>query len=90
MDKVYASLELRREMRKRGCHVNMKMRRGDYTRKRGPKFKLDEEKYQVRFLVEKCFAWLENFRRVRIRREHRLAMFKAFVFLGLIIVLLRN
>ena len=90
LDKVYVSLDLRRKMRKKGCHVNMKTRTGDYTRKRGPKFRFDEEKYQVRFLVEKCFAWLENFRRVRIRREYKLAMFKAFVFLGLIIVLLRN
>lgn len=90
LDKVYVSLELRRSMRRKGCHVNMKMRAGDYTRKRGPKFRLDEEKYQVRFLVEKCFAWLENFRRVRIRREYKLAMFKGFVFLALIVILLRN
>jgi transposase len=90
LDKVYVSLELRRDMRKKGCHVNMKMRAGDYIRKKGPKFKLDEEKYRVRFLVEKCFAWLENFRRLRIRREYKLAMFKAFVYLALIIILIRN
>ena len=90
LDKVYVSLELRRDMRSKGCHVNMKMRAGDYVRKRGPKFRLNEEKYKVRFLVEKCFAWLENFRRIRIRREYNLAMFKAFVYLALIIILIRS
>lgn len=90
LDKIYVSLELRREMRKKGCHVNMKTRRGDYIRKKGPKFRFNEEKYKVRFLIEKCFAWLENFWRVRIRREYHLAMFKAFVYLALIIILMRN
>jgi len=90
LDKIYVSLDLRREMRQRGCHVNMKMRDGDYIRKRGPKFKFDEEKYTVRFLIEKCFAWLGNFWRIRLRREYNLAMFKAFVYLALIIILIRN
>jgi transposase len=90
LDKIYVSLELRREMRQRGGHVNMKTREGDYIRKRGPKFKFDEEKYKVRFLLEKCFAWLENFWRIRLRREYNLAMFKAFVYLALIIILIRN
>ena len=55
-----------------------------------PKFKFDKDKYQVRFKVERCFAWLENFWRIKIRREYRLAMFKAFVYLAAIIILIRN
>lgn len=90
LDKIYTSAELRREMKRRGCHVNMKMRDGDYIRKRGPKFRFYKDKYKVRFLCEKCFAWLENFRRLRLRREYHLAMFKAFVYLALIIILIRN
>ena len=90
LDKIYVNLEFRREMRNKGTFVNMKTRKGDYIRKRGPKFRFDEEKYKVRFLVERSNAWLKNFRHIRLRREYHIAMFKAFVYLALIIVLLRN
>ncbi len=43
----------------------------------------------VRFLVERTNAWLKAFRRIRIRREYKPAMFKAFVYLALIIILVR-
>jgi len=68
----------------------MQTRSEDYTRKRGPKFRFDEVKYKVRFQVEITFAWMENFWRVRLRREYKAAMFKAFVYLALIIALIRN
>lgn len=90
LDKIYVSLDMRREMRRHGTYVNMKTRRGDYTRKRGPKFRLKEDKYQVRFLIEKAFAWLENFKRCKYRVEYLLSSFKAFVYLALIIILIRN
>ena len=89
-DKIYTSLDFRREMRSKGTYVNMETRRGDYTRKRGPKCGFDAEKYQVRFLVERLIGWLKGFRRLRLRREYRPAMFKGLVFLALIIILLRN
>jgi len=90
LDKGYTSAELRREMRKKGIHVNMQTKRGDYTRKRGPKFRFLAEKYKVRFLIEKTFAWMENFRHIKLRREYKPAMYKAFVYLSLILILLRN
>lgn len=90
LDKIYASVELRRTMRQKGTQINMETRRGDYIRKRGPKFRFDAEKYKTRFLVERLNAWLKNFWRIRIRRDRLPAMFKGFVYLGLIIVLLRQ
>ena len=90
LDKIYVSLDMRREMRWHGTYVNMKTRRGDYTRKRGPKFQLKEDQYRVRFLIEKAFAWLENFKRCKYRVEYLLSSFKAFVYLALIIILIRN
>lgn len=90
LDKGYTSLDLRRKLRTKGTYVNMKVRNGDYIRKRGPKFRFHEDKYKVRFLVEKVFGWLKNFKRIRVRREYKPAMFKAFVYLGLILILLRN
>lgn len=67
----------------------MQMRQGDYIRKKGPQFSFDEEKYQVKLLLERTFAWLENFWHLRLRREYCVAMFKAFVYLALIIILIR-
>lgn len=90
LDKIYASLELRRKMRKKGTKINMQMRGNDYKRKRGPKFIFEASKYKVRFMIERLNAWLKNFGRIRIRKDRNPAMFKAFVYLGLIIVLIRR
>lgn len=90
VDKVYVSLDLRREMRNKGTYINMQTRKGDYIRKRGPKFQFLGEKYKVRFKVERTNAWMENFRQLRLRRDYLPAMFKASVYLALILILLRN
>jgi len=89
-DKGYTSIQLRRYLRTKGVFINMGIRKGDYQKKRGPRFRFDEEKYKVRFEIERTFSWLKSFRAIRIRRNRRLSMFKAFIFLALIIVLLRN
>lgn len=90
MDMIYSNLTLRRDMRKQGTKINVQTRPGYYTRKIGPKFKFDGEKYKIRFLVERTNAWLKSFWRIRIRREHSPAMFKAFVYLALIVILTRS
>jgi len=90
LDKGYTSADLRRKLRVKGTYVNMQTRKNDYIRKKGPKFGFKEEKYRIRFLVEKVFAWMKNFKRIRRRREYNPAMYKAFVYLALILILLRN
>lgn len=90
LDKIYVSLNFRREMRNAGTKVNMEMRKGDYVRKRGPKFRFDKKKYKTRFLIERLNAWLKNFWRIRIRQDRLPTMYKGFVYLGLIIILLRQ
>lgn len=89
LDKLYVSLERRREFKNKGTKINMEMKVNDYKRKRGPKFSFDKLKYQIRFLVERLNGWLKNFRSIRIRRTYHPAMFEAFVYLALIIVLIR-
>jgi len=89
LDKLYVSLERRREFRRLGTKINMQMKANDYKRKRGPKFSFDELKYQVRFLIERLNGWLKNFRSIRMRRSYHPAMFKAAVYLALIIILVR-
>lgn len=88
--KGYTSKELRRELRKKGIKINMETRQKDYKRKRGPKFGFNKDKYKTRFLIERQFAWIESFKRLRTRVERLIASFKAFVYLALIIILMRN
>lgn len=90
LDMKYMSLILRRELRRKGIRANMKVRDQDYRRKRGPKFKLDAEKYEKRFLLERINGWLKSFRSITIRREYHFAMFEALVYLALIIILIRS
>jgi len=90
LDKGYTSVNLRRTMRSKGTKINMEMRVGDYIRKRGPKFSFDKQKYKVRFLVERTNGWLKSFRHIRTRRDYLPSMFKAFVYLALIIILIRQ
>jgi transposase len=89
LDMSYMSLALRRAMRQKGIRINMKTRAQDFRRKRGRKFKLDNEIYNLRMEVERTNSWVKAFRALRLRRSPHPAMFKAFVYLALIIVLLR-
>jgi len=89
-DKGYTSIELRRNLRRSGIHINMETRVKDYRHKRGPMFKFDEEKYKGRFSVERLNGWLKGFRSLRLRRSFKIGMFKALVYLALIVILLRN
>jgi len=82
--------EFRRKMKKKGIKINMQMREKDYLRKKGQKFRFEASKYKVRFLIERLNAWLKNFWRIRIRRDRYPVIFKAFVYLELIIVLIRS
>jgi len=90
LDMSYMSLSLRHFMRQKGIRVNMKVRRQDFQRKRGPKFKFDEQNYLKKWLLERTNSWIKAFRRLRLRREYHSAMFKAFVYLALIIILIRH
>lgn len=90
LDMGYMSTALRRAMRQIGIRVNMKWREQDFRRKRGPKFKFDKEKYAMRLLLERTNGWVKAFRSLRLRRSYHPAMFKAFVYLALIIILIRQ
>ena len=90
MDKGYTSLKLRRELRQKGIQVNMEIKSGDYIRKIGPKFKLKQTLYDTRFTIERLSGWLKSFKRCRLRQEFTMSSFKAFIYLALIIVLIRG
>lgn len=90
LDMSYMSLSLRRALRQKGIRVSMKWREQDYQRKRGPKFKFDEQNYVTRLLLERTNGWVKNFRSLRLRRSVHPAMFKAFVYMALIIIPIRQ
>jgi transposase len=90
LDKGYISIALRRAMRTKKIRINMETRRIDYTKKRGPVFRFDRQIYKTRFELEKLNGWVKAFRALRLRRSYHPANFKAFVYLALIIVLIRN
>lgn len=90
LDMKYRSLVLRRELRSKGIKANMKCEDQDYRRKRGPKFRFDEQIYERRFLLERLNSWLKGFRSMSMRRQYHFAMFEALVYLSLIIILIRS
>lgn len=90
MDKGYTSIDLRRKLASRKIRVNMETRVNDYHHKKEPRFKLNEAIYKLRFNLEKTFGWLKAFRRVRTRKDHSISIFKGFVYLSAIIVLMRS
>jgi transposase len=47
-------------------------------------------RYRRRWLVERLFAWLHNFRRLIIRHEYKLENYLGFVHLGCILILVRQ
>ena len=90
LDMHYMSAELRRTVRKKGIWVNMDVRNQDYRRKRGPKFRFNGQIYKLRFLIERLNAWVKNIKRLRFKREYNISSFRGFVYLALIIILLRR
>jgi transposase len=47
-------------------------------------------RYKRRWKVERLFAWLQSFRRIQVRHDRRVENYLAFVFLGCMIIFLRN
>jgi transposase len=47
-------------------------------------------RYRRRWIVERTFAWLHNFRRLVVRWDRHLTMYAAFFHVALIVVVLRK
>ena len=60
------------------------------TRKRRTQDGRPLRRYRRRWLVERVFAWLHNFRRLVTRYERKATNFLGFVQLGCIVILLRQ
>lgn len=89
-DKGFDSKKLRNNLRKRGIKANIPERQFKRRRKKGRPPVYDQTKAKFRAFVERTFAWLKYFRRLRYRWERKAKMFQAFVDLGCLLICLKR
>lgn len=86
-DKGYDSDPLRRRWRRRGIKPCVPQRR---SKKPHRGRKPDLEGYRHRWIVERTFAWLGNFRRLVVRWERHARNYLAFLLIACAIICLRS
>jgi hypothetical protein len=79
LDMGYERYTRRREFKERGCQVRMEQKIKENSRKRGPRFIYTDEHKKERSKIERFFAWLQSFKRIKYRRERKKSLFHAFV-----------
>jgi transposase len=89
-DRAYDSRAFRTSLRKRGIKVCIPPRRRpkNWRKKRGRPVTADRQTYKQRFKVERSFAWMGNYRRLLIRWEHHLSVYRGFCFFALALICL--
>jgi transposase len=89
-DRAYDSRAFRQCLRKRGIKVCIPPRRRprNWRKKRGRPVTADRETYKQRFKVERSFSWRGNYRRLLIRWEHHLGVYRGFCFFALALICL--
>ena len=85
-DRGYASKAFRSYLRARGIKpcIPDKRRPKHWKAKQGRPLTYDRERYKQRFIIERTFAWLGNYRRLLIRWEHTFSVYRGFFLLALI------
>jgi transposase len=84
-DRGYDSDPFRRWLRRKGITPCIPAR----SNRRGRR-KSWEEEYRQRWRVERTFAWVGNFRRLALRYERLVSVYRAFFILACIIICLRK
>jgi transposase len=79
-DRAYDSRELREYLRGRGIAscIPTRKRRADWKPKKGRPFAAAKEDYAKRWVVERTFAHMGNYRRLLVRWERHLCVYRAF------------
>jgi transposase len=91
-DRGYDSSAFRRALRRRGIRMCIppKRRPATWKAKRGRPVVARREDYRLRYTVERSFAWLGNFRRLLIRWERLLVVYRGLFAVALLLVCLRR
>jgi transposase len=87
-DRAYDSDPLDERMAEMGIEMIAPHKRN--RRKRKTQDGRALRRYRRRWLVERLFAWLQNFRRLITRHEYRMENYLGFVHLACIIILMRQ
>jgi transposase len=87
-DRAYDSRELRAYLRKRGiaCCIPARRRPKEWKPKRGRPTLAKKADYAKRWIVERTFAHLGNYRRLLIRWERHLSIYRAFFMFAIALI----
>lgn len=86
-DRGYDSDPLRRRLRRRGVELIVPYR--SYRREQPFHDGRKLRRYRRRWKIERTFAWLQNHRRLQVRQDRILSVFKGFVHLACLMLTLR-
>jgi transposase len=87
-DRGYDSDPLRQRLRRRGIELIVPYRKNNKERRYEDGRKL--RRYKKRWIVERTNAWLGQFRRLLVRHEHLLCIYRAFFYVACFIITLRR
>jgi len=85
-DKAYDSADFRRKLRRRGIKPTIPTfeRRPRKQPKRGRPIRPGPS-YRQRWKVERCFGWMDNCRRLVVRYDRHLHIYRAFCLVAIIL-----
>ncbi len=89
-DKGFDDQKIRRALTKRGIKANIPERQFKHRRKRGRPPTYSKPIAKFRAFVERTFAWLKYYRKLRYRWEKTKKMFQAFVDLACLLLCLKR
>lgn len=87
-DRGYDSRAFRQSLRRRGIRPCIPPRRQQGRRRPGRPLQAFRKEYASRWIVERTFAWLNNFRRLVVRYERLIHVYSGFFLLACILICL--
>jgi len=87
-DRAYDSDPLRRRLLDKGILLMSPHRRG--RRKPSLNDGRSLRRYRHRWKIERTFAWLGNFRRLLVRYDHQITLYRAFFHVAGLVITLRH
>jgi transposase len=87
-DRGYDWQYLRRELRARGITPYIPKRQGWKHNKKHPMSTRLKHWYRKRWVVERSFAWLQNYRKLTVRWERSLTTYAGLMHLALVMICL--
>jgi transposase len=87
-DKAYDSDPLRNRLRRRGIELICPHKKNRV--RPGPQDGRKLRRYKRRWIIERTIAWLGNFRRLAVRYDRSLRIYRAFFHIACFMIVLRR